>query len=141
MPSAERTLPAPADDLFAHLADLERHWDLLPGRVQVLEADGDGALVRLRGPLGLRRTVRTRITLLRAPRELHGRARTAGGTVATVTWSLEPNGSATHVTLSADVERAAPHDRVLLVLGGNVWVRRALAQALDRLAALAARSR
>lgn len=137
MPSAQRVLPAAADDLFAYLADLERHWDLLPGRVQVLEIDGAGALVRLRGPLGLRRTVRTRITVLRAPRELHGRAGTAAGTVGTVRWSLEPRGRATHVAVSAEVERAAPRDRVLLALGGNFWLRRALAQALDQLAVLA----
>jgi len=133
MVSADSLVAAPAADVYAYLADLERHWELVPGLVDVLVTDHDGAVLRLRGPLGLRRTVRTTVTRKRAPRELAGRARTAGGSVAAICWTLTPRGGRTHVRLEADVESARPLDRLLLALGGEAWLARAFARALARL--------
>ena len=56
---------------------------------------------------------------------------------ATVTWSLTPQGTETHVRLSAEIERAPLRDRVLLALGGEAWLERAFARAIGRLALVA----
>jgi Polyketide cyclase / dehydrase and lipid transport len=137
--TAQAPVAAPVPVLYAFLVDLERHWELVPDLVEVVSARRDGAVLRLRGPLGLRRTVRTRVTGARAPHELTGRAETAGGSLATVGWTLAPRADHTHVSLSADVERVAPLDRLLLALGGRRWLDRALARAVSRLEALVAR--
>ena len=138
MVATERLVSAPAVAVFAFLTDLERHWELLPGVVDVVAADRRGAILRLRGPLGMRRTVRTRVTGVRAPRVLAGRARTAGDSSATVAWSLTPRADGTHVRLEARVERASPVDRLLLAAGGRVWLRRAFGRAIERLGELTA---
>ena len=133
MVSADSLVAAPAPEVYAYLADLERHWDLLPGVVDVVAADREGAVLRLRGPRGLRRTVRTRITDARPSRELAGRATTDDGSVAIIRWSLTPRGERTHVRLEADIRRTSAVDRVLLALGGEAWLEFALALALGRL--------
>jgi carbon monoxide dehydrogenase subunit G len=130
--AAERLVAAPPPAVFAFLADLQRHWELLPDALDVLAADGSGALIRLHGPLGLRRELRTEVTEVRAPSGLVG---VASGTRerATVSWSLTPDGAGTRVRLHVDVERASLRDRALLALGGRAWLRRRLAAALERL--------
>ncbi|HEX2085762.1 MAG TPA: SRPBCC family protein [Solirubrobacteraceae bacterium] len=133
MDSAEAHVAAPAAAVFAFLTNLERHWELLPGAVDVLAADRDGAVVRLRGPLGVRRTVHTDVIEVSAPLTLAGRARTARTTSAIVSWSLTPDGPRTRVRLAAHVMRASPLDRLLLLLGGRGWLRRRFAAALERL--------
>ncbi|HEX8207592.1 MAG TPA: SRPBCC family protein [Solirubrobacteraceae bacterium] len=138
MVSHDSLVAAPPDEVFAYLADFPRHWNLLPGVVDVVEADDTGALLRLHGPLGVRRTVRTRVTRAHPPLELAGRARTADGSVAVVRWALSPVGGQTRVRLSAEVERTSKLDRALLAMGGERWLDRALARAVARLELVAA---
>jgi hypothetical protein len=138
--TAKAPITAPVAALYAFLVDLERHWELVPDLVEVVSADRDGAVLRLRGPLGLRRTVRTHVTRTRPPLELAGRAETAGGSIAAVSWTLSPRAGHTDVRLSAEVERASVLDRLLLVLGGERWLGRALGVALSRLDVLVART-
>lgn len=130
--AAERLVSAPPAAVFAFLADLQRHWELLPDALDVVDADGGGALIRLHGPLGIRRTLRTEVTQVLVPSGLVGVA-TGAREQATVSWRLGPDGGGTHVRLHVDVQRASLPDRLLLVLGGRAWLRRRLAAALQRL--------
>lgn len=64
--TARRPIAAPAAEVFAFLGDLENHWSLSTRfEVMGLERNADGAAVggsiRVHGPLGLYRTVRTRV--------------------------------------------------------------------------------
>ena len=134
--SASGLVAAPPEDVFDFLSRLENHWRLVDRFVVVVSVDGSGAVVRLRGPLGVRRTVRTRVTSAVRPRTIVGVAELGGGTRARVTWALEPVGAArTHVLLTAEVERAQRLDRLVLALGGREWMRRRFAGGLVRLAA------
>ena len=146
--SAEREIAAPAGTLFAYLADLEQHWQLADRFIEVVSLErppgggpARGGVVRICGPLGLRRTARTHVADARPPARLSGTAQ-VGATVATVSWTLEPLGERTRVRLEATVLRAAPLDRVLLTLGGGRWLtrrfQRILATLERRVAAVAA---
>ena len=134
---AAALIPAPPDEVFEFLCDLSNHW-LLTGRhltVVGLDGDADGATVQIRGPLGLRRTAHTHVTASRRPRLMIGIAQLGDGTRARVSWTLAGRMNQTRVRLAADVEHAAPLDRVLLALGGKLWMRRVFRRALARLAA------
>jgi carbon monoxide dehydrogenase subunit G len=85
---ATASVAAQPEDVFDFLSDLENHWRLVDRFVEVPELNADGALVRLRGPLGVRRTVRTRVTETRRPRLIVGTAELRGSTCARVTWTL-----------------------------------------------------
>jgi hypothetical protein len=134
---ARRHLAAAPEAAYAFLADLDNHWRLIDRWAQIagVSHDGLGATVRLRGPLGVRRTVRTRVLVASAPRELDGEARVGRRTVGRVHWSLTPEGDGTLVVLSATVPTASGVDRALLALGGRRWLRRRFAAALRQLAA------
>ena len=136
---ATALVPAAPEDVFEFLSDLANHWRLVDRLVEVLSVDGEPpnrALVRLRGPLGLRRTVRTRVTATRAPRLLIGVAEMGdeGATRALVSWTLAGRLGQTRVRLAAEVEQASAVDRLVLALGGRVWLRRRFAFGLARLA-------
>ena len=132
---ATALVPAPPDEVFGFLCDLENHWRLTGSRVEVLDLNGarDGASVRLRGPLGLRRTARTKVTAARSPRFLIGVAELPSGTSARVSWTLASRMNQTRVRLAADIEHVTPTDRMLLALGGRAWMRRIFDRALDQL--------
>src|SRR4051794_29302928 len=134
---------APPDVAFALLADLAGHWRLIDRWTQIVRVadDGRAATVRLRGPLGLRRTARTRVLLERPPSALEGEARVGRRTVARVRWALARDGAATLVVLSAEVGAAGAADRALLALGGRRWLRVRFADALARLAVQARAAR
>ena len=133
-------VPAQPDDVFAFLADLENHWRVADRLVEVLdlERDGDGRAcggrVRLRGPLGLRRTAATRLAALRERRLIIGVAELDEETRARVSWTLAGRLNETRVRLAAEIETAAPLDRALLLLGGRQWLERRFAGTLERLA-------
>lgn len=130
-------VPAPPADVFAFLSDLANHWRLMDGGVEVVELDAAArcGVVRLHGPLGMRRTVRTHVTAAEEPGLIVGTARVGARTAARVSWTLEPaRGAGTHVRLVASVERATALDRLLLTLGGAAWLRRRFAFGLERLA-------
>jgi hypothetical protein len=86
---------APPAEVFAFLADLENHWRLTDRFVEVVELDGPsgarhGGRVRVRGPLGLRRTAVTRVMEADEPRSMRGTAELRG-TRAEVRWTLAPS--------------------------------------------------
>ena len=136
---ATALVAAPPEEVFAFLADLGNHWIVADRFVEVLDLHGsdgaraEGGQVRVRGPLGIRRTATTRVVATRAPRLLIGTAEVGAGTRARVSWSLAAHLGSTRVRLAATVERAAPADRALLALGGRWWLRRRFASTLDGL--------
>jgi uncharacterized protein YndB with AHSA1/START domain len=138
---AEREVGAPPDVVFAFLADLENHWELAANWVQVRALDrvdhgpARGARVRLHGPLGLRRTARTRLLELDAPARVAGTAELGESTRALVAWDLEPRdgGGRTLVRVGTEVQRLGPVDRVLWTLVGRRVMARRFPSVLERL--------
>jgi Polyketide cyclase / dehydrase and lipid transport len=127
---------APAQVVYAFLSRLPNHG-LITGRRLRLEsvtADGTGARIAMRGPLGIRRTARTRVTDLQPPRGFGGTAAVGRRTEAYVQWTIERAGTGSLVTLTATILRAGAVDRLLLALGGRHW----LAHSFDRALALLA---
>jgi hypothetical protein len=137
--SVTRVIHHPPERVFAFLSDLRNHWRLEHRFVALEELHGDaaGGRVRMRGPLGIHRTARTRVVRAEEPRAgraaLRGRAELTGGTVGVVRWDIVGTGGDSIVTLAATAERASFVDRVLLLLGGAWWLRRILARALANL--------
>jgi uncharacterized protein YndB with AHSA1/START domain len=134
--AASGRIDAAPEDVFAALDDLAGHWRLLDRWTEIVDVapDGRSATVRLRGPLGLRRTARTRVLASDPPRGLEGEARVGRGTVGRVRWTLTADGGGTLVDLQAEVVAAGGLDRVLLALGASRWLRARFADALARLA-------
>lgn len=141
MISASRELRAPAAEVFAFLRDAENHRCLQGPMLRLVDvAEGpDGRLsgrMVIRGPLGSRRAVRTRVLWSEEPRVLGGIAQTGARTTALVRWELSGTETAgTRVELSARVAAASLLDRALLLAGGRLWMRRVLEDAVRRLAA------
>ena len=138
--AATATVSAAREAVFSFLADLENHWLLADRFIEVLSleraTDGrsNGGRVRMRGPLGLRRTASTRVLDAAPPQRMVGEARLSAGTVAFVRWRLSGEGTGTRVRLEATVDRAGWLDRLLLLLGGRAWLERRFAAVLGRLA-------
>ena len=138
--TATGEVAAPAEAVFRLLGDLDAHRTLAAPHIEILQLYGrpgarSGGLVRLRGPLGIRLTARTRVRAARFPSELSGTAEAARGTTATISWRLEPQEGATRLRAELRVDSAHPGHRLLLGLGGRRWLQRRLATGLDRLAA------
>jgi hypothetical protein len=139
---AEEVVHAPPAAVFGFLARLDNHWELADRWIRVVSLDSaggdgapaDGGAVRVRGPLGLSRTVRTRVLAADPPGRLRGSAEVGRRTRAAITWSLSGEGDATRVRLRADVERMGTVDRVLWALGGRRWMRRRFGAVLGALA-------
>jgi hypothetical protein len=95
--------------------------------------DGNAhALVRLRGPLGIERTARTDLWHRPARSEyVAGRARIGADTEASVTWTIEPDGSV--VTVAVAVVSTDRRDGLLLRLGARRWLTGQLGLVLERL--------
>lgn len=130
---ASRVVRASREAVFAFLSDLENHWKLTGRWVEAVAlADSNGS-VRIHGPLWLRRTARTTVVDATPNEVMHGTAELSGGTRAVIAWELSPANGGTSVRLSADVERAALPDRMLLVLGGRPWMERRFEAILARL--------
>ncbi len=134
-----RVIEARPAHAFDYLRDLENHWRIAGRFMEVLSLSGppgahDGGLLRLHGPCGLRRTVRTSIAELDPPESIVGVAEAGQRTRARVSWHLEPAGEGTRVTLRVAVDEAARADRLLLALGGRRWLRRRLRLVLRALA-------
>ena len=138
--SAHATVPAPPQAVFAFLSDLENHWALADRFIEVLTLErgpdgvAHGGQVRMRGPLGLMRTATTRVVETHPPSSMAGTADLSGGTKARVRWSMSATEGGSRVELSALVEQAALGDRLLLAVGGGVWLRRRFARILETLA-------
>ncbi|MCW2990220.1 MAG: hypothetical protein JWM73_814 [Solirubrobacterales bacterium] len=130
--AARRHVSRPRQELYEQLADLRGHWQLAGRWVEPIELRDDGGVVRVRGPLGLHRTIRTTLTELRAPECVAGEA-VIGATRAEIQWLLDDDGTGTVVTLRADVVEAGALDRAMLALGGAWWMRTRFAATLERL--------
>ena len=134
---ASEVVPAPREAVFGFLSDLGNHWAVAGRWIEVvaLDGEGDGGRVRIRGPLGVRRTAVTSVERVDPPERLEGTA-LLGRTEARVTWTLcEQRDGGTEVRLAATVVRAGPLDRAVLALGGASWMRRLFAATLVHLAA------
>jgi Polyketide cyclase / dehydrase and lipid transport len=141
-------VPAEPEEVFDFLSDFANHCRLASRFVEVVELESarnggaaDRGVVRLRGPLGLRRTASTKVTAARPPRLMIGTAEIAGGTRARVSWTLARRLGDTRVRLAAEVDCTSRLDRLLLALGGRRWLERRFEETIEALAgALRARS-
>jgi hypothetical protein len=99
--------------------------------------EADGGRVRVKGPLGLSRIARTAVVSTERPRLLTGTAEIGRGTVGRVRWEIAPASvpDTSQVRFSAEVERASPLDRAVLVAGGRWWLARIVRRAVQRLGA------
>jgi hypothetical protein len=131
---AVAVVPAERERVFAFLSDLRNHWLVADPFVDVVRLGAAGGVVRISGPLGLRRTTATKVTRAEPPAFIAGTAEIGARTRAQVSWLLSPRGASTTVRLVAQVEQASALDRVLLALGGRAWLERRFAGALARLA-------
>ncbi len=137
---ATRMVRAPQDEVFDFLADLEKHWRLADRFIEVLglqqPAGGrpDGGWVRIRGPLGVRRTAATRVLAADPPDRIIGVAELGRTSRAFVRWELRDSDGATRVRLEATIDRTGWLDQLLLLLGARVWLERRFGAVLDRLA-------
>ena len=138
---AEAVVPTSPERLFAFLSDLENHWHLADRFVEIVALDREppnspahGGTVRMHGPLGLKRTATTRVVEAEPGEAMRGTATLDGGTHAQIEWRFVPDGGGTRVQLAAVVDRASPVDRVFLLAGGSVWLRRRFAKILEALA-------
>lgn len=126
--------------VFAFLADLENHWLLADRFVEVLTLErplgggpARGGTVRMRGPLGLGRTARTRVVEAAPASAIAGTASVGGRTEARVRWTLTPAPRGTRVRLEATIERLGRAEAVLLAAGGRRWLERRFASILQTL--------
>jgi hypothetical protein len=65
---------------------------------------------------------------------MRGIAELGDGTRAKIEWRFTPEGTGTRIRLGAELERASRLDRILLLAGGSLWLRRRFAKILDALA-------
>lgn len=131
--SAARSISAPAERIFAFLERLEHQFELIGSRAERLPAEGAGLRVRLRGPLGIRRTVRASLTYARSPESIVGRAEARRGSRATVRWSIQRSDVGSWVQVIAHTDALGPVDAMLMRLGGRRWLARSLELALETL--------
>jgi uncharacterized protein YndB with AHSA1/START domain len=130
---ASRTIAHPPEHVFAFLSDLRNHWRLEDAFIAVDNVGPRGGTILIRGPFGIERSARTQVIEARPPSHLRGQAEIGRTTVGIVSWELQPSGDGTRIVLSAHVVRASLRDRLVLALGGRVWLARRLAHVLDRL--------
>lgn len=129
-------VPATPEAVFRFLSDLKNHWELANSWIDVVDLEPgnpQGGRVRMHGPLGIRRTARTRVVDATPDHVMHGTAELSGGTRALISWELQEDVDGTSVRLAAEVERLAVIDRALLALGGRFWMQRLFDRILVRL--------
>jgi hypothetical protein len=138
--AATRAVPASPADIFEFLSDLENHWLLADRFIEVLELERNesgravGGRVRMRGPLGIGRVATTRVEEAQPVTLMRGTAQVGSRTHARVSWTLAPASESTRVRLEAIVDQAGGLDRLLLALGGRVWLARRFDRILETLA-------
>ncbi len=138
---ATRPVAAGAEALAAYLANLDNHWDLCGDLVEIRALGGPreeriAAHLLLKGPLGIRRTARTRL-LGASPDKVWGRAQLDSGTQARITWRFAPRRGTTEVSLELELRDVRLFDRLLFALA-RPWITTQLTRALGRLAEIAA---
>ena len=134
MITASAVVPASPEAVFRFLSKLENHWHLADRWIDVVELNDGSGRVRMHGPLGMRRTARTIVVDAEPNHVMHGTAELSGGTLARIGWELHEDAGGTAVRLSAEIERAALPDRLLLALGGRRWMQGRFDRILQTLA-------
>lgn len=134
--SAERVIRQEPEQVYEFLAELENHWRLDDRllRLECLDTGTGASRIAIRGPLGLRRTARIRLTDTEPARRVTGAAEVGRDTRARVTWTITPRERGSCVGVEATVLSAGALDRLLLAVGGRRWMRRRFARVLDQLA-------
>jgi uncharacterized protein YndB with AHSA1/START domain len=131
--AAERAVAAPPERVFDFLADLRNHWRLERRFLELDELGEDGGTIRLKGPLGLSRTVQTRVLEAQRP------VRVAGGPIsAAAPWGSSPGtsgprGPARSCVSLPRFRRRRHWDRLFLALGGRTWFEGLFRRALENL--------
>jgi len=100
------------------LQDLGHQFELIGSRAERLATASTGVRVRLRGPLGVRRTVRASPTYAKSPESIVGRAEAGGGSRATVRWSIQRSDVGSWVQVIAHADALGPVGAMLVRLGG-----------------------
>ena len=132
--AAERVVAASPEAVYTFLCDFENHWKLTGPWVKAVAIEDSNGSVRIYSPLRMvRRTARTKLVDTEPSHALHGTAELSGGTCAQIAWDLTEDAEGTDVRLSAEVERAALPDRLLLSLGGRRWLKHRFDAILRRL--------
>jgi carbon monoxide dehydrogenase subunit G len=137
--ATSRLVVAPPDTVFRYLEDLANHARLAPRTADLMKlyrrpGHLDRATVRLRGPLGMRRTASTELVRTEPPRLIVGRATLGSRTTVFVSWTIATAPAGSVVSLSATIEAAGLLDSLVLHLGGRSWIARRFSLALDSLA-------
>jgi hypothetical protein len=135
---ASRCTAIPVGEIFAFLQHLPNHWRLEPRFAEVETLGPTAGLVRVRGPVGLSRTIWTTVDDASAPdadrpARLAGTARAGRGTIGRITWVVSERPEGSQVTLTGRVESASAADRCLLALGAGYWLREIFRNALANL--------
>jgi Polyketide cyclase / dehydrase and lipid transport len=137
--TASTRMAATPGEVFGFLDDLANHVMLAPRSAHVVSL-GSGphglghAVVRLTGPLRLRRTASTEIVRTEEPGLIAGRATIGARTRAAVTWRISSVPEGSLVSLCATIEAVGPLDSLVLRAGGRRWIARRFAAALKTLA-------
>jgi hypothetical protein len=140
---AQRLIAADGEALFLFLADLEAQLFLAGRSIEVVGLDGPAGArssgeLRIRGPLGLRRTAYARVLASVPPHQVVVRADIERGTVVLISWTLAAGRGTIEVELAAVLHSAGLLDRLALLVGGRRLARRRLETTLAALAELAA---
>ncbi len=128
---------APAAEVYDFLSDLGNHWRLASRWIEVVTlkpatGPADGATVRLSGPLGLSRTVHTRVDASVRPTVVRGQG-SSGNTSADVEWQIAERGEGSRVSVEVRMREAELRDRVIWSIGSRAWLSRRLQQTLSEL--------
>jgi hypothetical protein len=123
------------EQVYSFLERLENHFRLNDEylRVEALRPDKRGATISLRAPGGLRRTASTEVTTALPPRRFGGTVTTTTRTQAGAWWTIEPSADGALVGLHAEIFPRGIVDRVLLALGGRLWLERRCERVVARL--------
>lgn len=125
--------------VFDFLANLRQHGSLAPSSVRLLSRDPDTgvpvhAIVRLRGPLTIRRTATAKIVRTRPPGIIAGRAKIGRRTRGSVAWTIASRPFGSGVSLCMIVEATGLLDGLVMRRGGRRWLERRFRDALACLA-------
>jgi uncharacterized protein YndB with AHSA1/START domain len=137
--TADAVVGAPPSQIYPLLCDLDQHRHLTDDGMRILRLEGEegrrtGGLVELRGPMGIKRLVRTSVSGAEPGKRLWGTALTEQGAKAHVDWRLQPrHGERTTVEVRIEVQAARWPERLLLALGGRTWLRARMRAALRRM--------
>lgn len=126
-------IDASPEAIFRFLESFDHHLELIGDRVESLRTTAAGSRVRLRGPLGARRTLKTELTYAKAPESIVGRVEAGPRTRGTVRWLIQRSDPGSWVEVVASTTTLGLFDRLLLAAGGRRWLKRSLTLALREL--------